>query len=45
MATLHPSIYPKAPNTEDPEFEVFEILKKLPDNYSVFYSKKFKTQT
>jgi hypothetical protein len=42
MATLYPSTYPKAPNPEDPEFEVFEILKKLPDHYSVFYSKKFK---
>lgn len=42
MATIYPSVYPKAPNPEDPEFEVFEILRKLPENYTVFYSKKFK---
>ena len=42
MATLYPSTYPKAPNPDDPEFEVYEILRKLPDQYSVFYSRKFK---
>ena len=42
MAAVYPSVYPKAANPEDPEFEVFEILRKLPDNYSIFYSKKFK---
>ena len=42
MATIFPSTYPKRPDPNDPEFEVFEILRKLPDQYTVFYSKKFK---
>ena len=42
MATMFPTIYPKVPNEKDPEFVTFQILKKLPDNYLVFYSKKFK---
>jgi hypothetical protein len=42
MAILFPSHYPKLPNPNDPEFVVYQILKTLPDNYTVFYSKKFK---
>lgn len=42
MATLYPSRYPKPPNPDDPEFEVFEVLRKLPDDFTVFYSKRFK---
>ena len=42
MATLYPSQFPKAPNSDDPEFVAYQYLKTLPDNYTVFYSKKFK---
>jgi hypothetical protein len=42
MATMYPSQYPKPPDEKDPEFVVYQILKKLPDSYVVFYSKKFK---
>ena len=40
MAHLYPSTYPKENAHGDPEFEVFEILKELPDNFHIFYSKK-----
>ena len=40
MAHLYPSTYPKENALGDPEFEVFEILKELPDNFHIFYSKK-----
>lgn len=42
MAKMFPTQYPKPPNPDDPEFEVFEVLRKLPEQYTVFYSKKFK---
>ena len=42
MASIYPPHFPKEVEPDDPEFEVFETLKRLPDNYSVFYSKKFK---
>lgn len=42
MAKHFPEIYPKEPNQDDPEYMVFEMLRELPDSYSVIYSKKFK---
>ena len=42
MAQLYPTHFPKEVQPDDPEFEVFETLKRLPKNYHVFYSKKFK---
>ena len=42
MATLYPQQFPKVPNPDDPEFVAYQYLKTLPDNYTVFYSKKFK---
>jgi len=42
MATLYPQQFPKAPNPDDPEFVAYQYLKTLPDNYTIFYSKKFK---
>ena len=41
MAKNYPAIFPRD-NSQDPEFQVFEILSTLPDNYSVFYSKRIK---
>jgi DNA helicase IV len=42
MAQLYPELFPRDPDPNDPEFEMFEILKKLPDDFSILYSKKFK---
>jgi len=42
MAKMFPEFFPREPNEQDPEFEVFQVLKSLPDNFTVFYSKKFK---
>lgn len=42
MADLYPETFPLDPDPNDPEFHVFELLRKLPENYSVLYSKKFK---
>ena len=42
MATLYPQQFPKVPNPDDPEFVAYQYLKTLPDNYTIFYSKKFK---
>jgi hypothetical protein len=42
MARLYPDRFPRAADQSDPELVVFELLRKLPDNYHVFYSKKFK---
>jgi len=42
MAILYPPQFPKAPNPDDPEFVAYQYLKTLPDNYTIFYSKKFK---
>lgn len=41
MAIMYPETYPKEFNADDPEFIVFNELKKLSDNYVVFYSQKF----
>lgn len=42
MAKTYPEYFPDEDNEENPEFAVFQILRTLPDHYSVFYSKKFK---
>jgi hypothetical protein len=42
MAKMFPEVYPRDVHVDDPEYQVFQILKKLPDAYSVIYSKKFK---
>ena len=42
MATMHPAVFPGQPNGDDPEFVAYQILRKLPDSFDVFYSKKFK---
>ncbi|MCH2186492.1 AAA family ATPase, partial [Myxococcota bacterium] len=40
MATFYPDEYPGEKDDNDPEYQVFEILRALPDNYTVFYSKR-----
>jgi hypothetical protein len=42
MARLFPETFPGNCDAGDPEYEVFELLRQLPDEYSVIYSKKFK---
>ena len=42
MARMYPSQFPGEDNADNPEFEVYQTLRLLPDDYSVFYSKKFK---
>lgn len=37
---MHPNIFPGKWDTAVPEFEVFQLLKKLPERYHVFYSKR-----
>lgn len=40
MAKIYPPVYPSKANSDDPECAVFELLKELPDEFHVFYSKK-----
>lgn len=42
MARMFPETYPKEHAPGDPEYDVFEKLRELPDDFSVIYSKKFK---
>jgi Nuclease-related domain len=42
MARMFPDQFPGEYVAQNPEFEVFQTLRALPDSYSVFYSKKFK---
>ena len=42
MASMFPAEYPYEVNADNPEFEVFETLRSLPEHYRVYYSKKFK---
>ena len=42
MARLYPEHFPYSANPDDPEFEMFQVFRKLPQHYSVFYSRKFK---
>ena len=42
MATIYPEFFPKIDSENDPEKLVFNKLKSLPENYTIFYSKKFK---
>ena len=42
MAHIFPPVYPGIVDSADPEFVVFESLKKLSDDFFIFYSKRFK---
>jgi len=39
---MYPEVFPGKPDPANPEFEVYQILKKLPDQYSVLYSKRLR---
>ena len=40
MAQIYPPVCPNKESTDDPEFQLYKILEELPNNYSIFYSKK-----
>jgi hypothetical protein len=40
MARMYPDIFPRAFDDGDPEFLVYQTLRRLPDSYVVFYSKR-----
>ena len=42
MAIMFPPVYPGIVDSADPEFVVFESLRKLSNDYTIFYSKRFK---
>src|SRR6266446_8072982 len=42
MARMFPNIFPGPWDMANPEFVVYQELKKLGDKYCVFYSKKLK---
>jgi hypothetical protein len=39
---MFPETYPGVVHVDDPEYEVFQILRELPDEFSVIHSKKLK---
>lgn len=40
MARMYPEVFPRKYDPNDPEFIVYQSLKKLPDGYLVLYSKR-----
>lgn len=42
MAKMYPETYPNEVNHDDPEYQVFQMLRELPDDFSVIHSKKLK---
>ena len=40
MAKMYPEVFPGKPHPEDPEFVCYQILRKLPSRYRIFYSKR-----
>jgi Nuclease-related domain/AAA domain len=40
MARMYPEVFPRKFDSNDPEFIVYQSLKRLPDNYVVLYSKR-----
>lgn len=39
---MYPETYPHEVNQDNPEYQVFQMLREIPDYFSVIYSKKFK---
>lgn len=42
MAHMFPEFFPGEQSHDHPEYLVYQTMRSLPDNYFVFYSKKFK---
>jgi hypothetical protein len=42
MAKMYPEVFPGKFDQEDPEFVVYQCLRKLPDSYVVLYSRRLK---
>lgn len=42
MAKMFPEKYPDGGNLKDPEYQVFQLLRQLPDRFTVIHSKKLK---
>jgi hypothetical protein len=42
MAQMYPEVYPGKFEPENPEFVVYQVLRKLPSQYHVFYSKRLR---
>lgn len=42
MAKMYPESYPGDLDVDDPEFQVYQLLKTLPDTFSIIHSKKLK---
>lgn len=42
MARMYPETILHEANRDNPEYQVFQMLRELPDHFSVIYSKKFK---
>src|SRR5580704_6113899 len=42
MARMYPELFPRKYDPNDPEFIVYQSLKKLPARYVVLYSKRLK---
>src|SRR5581483_938041 len=41
MAIIYPEVFPRRADQGDPEYVMYDALRKLPDSYTVFYSKRF----
>ncbi|MGJ8723935.1 MAG: NERD domain-containing protein [Roseibacillus sp.] len=42
MATMFPAYFPDLNHVDNPEFQVYQLLRELPDSFSVIHSKKLK---
>ena len=45
MAKMYPEVFPGTWSPENPEFTVYQTLRKLPDNYHVLYSRRISGST
>ena len=45
MAKMYPEVFPGSWSPENPEFTVYQTLRKLPENYHVLYSRRISGST
>src|SRR4051794_4709740 len=45
MARMYPEVFPRRFDDGDPEYLFYEALRRLPDSYVVFYSKRLERLT